>query len=106
MICLLMLDIRPVSFRVTEKTALACAFTQTYCHRGRGPYNPSLRHASIFTGRMGHLLSILKLFLSEIANPYDLRQEYVLVWRLKGLYLGDKRPAACHSSEMNETIKS
>lgn len=54
---------------------------------------------------MGHIFSILQLFLSEITNPWDLIQQYVLVWCLKGLYLLDKWPAACHTAEMNETIK-
>lgn len=77
-----------------------------YCQWRSGLYNPSLRHASIFTEKMWHIFSILKLFLSKITNPKDLIQEYVLVWCLKGLYLLDKWPAACHSAEMNGTIKS
>lgn len=55
---------------------------------------------------MGHIFCILKLFLSEITNPQDFIQEYVLVACLRDLYLLDKRAAACRRTEMNETIKS
>ena len=77
---------------------------KTYCHERKGLCNPSLRHASIFTGKMGYIFSILKLFLSEITNLQDFIQEYVLVWCLKNLFMLDKRPAACQSAEMNGTI--
>ena len=51
------------------------------------------------------IFSILKPFLSEITNPEDFIEEYVLVWSLKGLYMQDKQPTACHRAQMNETIK-
>lgn len=66
MICLHMLHVRPLSFRVTETMASACAFTEDVLpQEERGLHNQSLRHAAHHTGHTGQNFRILKLFLYE-----------------------------------------
>lgn len=66
MICLHMVHVGPLSFRVTETVTSACAFTQDILlQEKRGLHNRSPISAARHTGGTGHNFSILKLFLYE-----------------------------------------